>query len=433
MSGRQRSPISTSEMVYDDSLDSQSLKDLRALARQEGLSGYSRLKKEELVALLDAKRTQKEPIIQGIGYLEITKDGKGFLRSFRHPPSDNDVYVSPSQIKRFDLRPGDLVEGPVRLPKDGEKYRSLLKVTLVNNYEPDESGERPHFESLTPVFPDEQYVLETRPHILATRLIDMICPIGRGQRGLIVSPPRAGKTTLFKQIANALTDNYRGLFLMVVLIGERPEEVTDMRRSVEGLVVGTTFEEAPERHIHLAQMAFNHAMRLAEIGRDVVILLDSLTRLVRAHNWLADPAGRLPSGLNPVAVQPVRRLFGAARKLEGSGSLTVIATCNVETGNPLDDAIYDELKGTATMELHLDRHLAERRIYPAINIEKSGTVRDDLLLDGQVLQQVYTLRRMVEAIRISQPHIEPFLAIRDRLRRTRDNREFLASLNHRES
>jgi transcription termination factor Rho len=420
-------------MVYDESLDSQSLKDLRSLARQEGLSGYSRLKKEELVALLDAKRTQKEPIIQGIGYLDITKDGRGFLRSFRHPPSENDIYVSPSQIKRFDLRPGDLVEGPVRLPKDGEKYRSLLKVTLVNNYEPDESGERPHFENLTPVFPTEQYVLETKPHILATRLIDMICPIGRGQRGLIVSPPRAGKTTLFKQIANALTDNYRGLFLMVVLIGERPEEITDMRRSVEGLVVGTTFEEAPERHIHLAQMAFNHAMRLAEMGRDVVILLDALTRLVRAHNLLADPAGRLPNGLNPVAVQPARRLFGAARKLEGSGSLTVIATAHVETGNPLDDAIYEELKGTATMELHLDRRLAERRIYPAINIEKSGTVRDDLLLDGQVLQQVYTLRRMVEAVRLAQPQVEPFLAIRDRLRRTRDNREFLASLNHRES
>ncbi len=420
-------------MSDNHSLESSSLKDLRALAREQGLAGYSRLKKEELVVLLNQERDKKEGISQGIGYLQIAKDGRGFLRSFRQAYSDHDPYVSPAQIKRFGLRKGDLVEGPVRQPKEGEKYRSLLQVTAVNGYEPEAVLNRPRFESLTPVFPDQQYVLETKPHILGTRLVDLISPIGRGQRGLIICPPRAGRTTLFKQIANGLTDNYKHLYLIVLLVSERPEEVTDMRRSVEGMVISSTFDDSAEHQIAVAELALEHGLRLAEMKRDVVILLDSLTRLTRAYHLAALPPGRpLNGGVEPGALQSAKHFFAAARKLEGSGSLTMMAACLADTGSHMDDLICDEFKGMGNMDLNLDRSLAERHIFPAINIEHSGSRHEELLLDAQTLQQVWTLRRMVDAIRISQPNAEPFLAIRDRLRRTRDNREFLASLNHRE-
>lgn len=420
-------------MTTSTSLENQSLKDLRALARLEGLAGYSRLKKEELVALLGQNQAQKEGISQGIGYLHIQRDGKGFLRSLRQPPSEYDPYVSPAQIKRFALRSGDLIEGPVRQPKEGEKYRSLLQVNTVNSLDPEAAMSRPRFETLTPVFPDQQYVLETKPHILGTRLIDLVCPIGRGQRGLIASPPRAGKTTLLKQIANGLTDNYKSLYVMVLLIGDRPEEVTDMRRSIEALVVSSTFDEPAEHHVAVGELALDHAARLAELDQDVVILLDSLTRLTRAYNLVLGAPGRAISNtLDPSALQAAKRVFGSARKLEGSGSLTILATCQIETGSRLDELIYDEFRGSGNMDMRLDHSLAERRIYPAVNIEQSGTRREDLLLDSATLQQVWTMRRMMDAIRTSQPNAEPYLAIRDRLRRTRDNREFLASLNHRE-
>lgn len=421
-------------MTTSNSLEHHNLKDLRTLARLEGLAGYSRLKKEELVTLLDQAQAKKEGISQGIGYLQTQRDGRGFLRSLRQPPSELDPYVSPAQIKRFALRNGDLVEGPVRQPKEGEKYRSLLQVTAVNGIDPDEAMNRPRFESLTPVFPDQQYVLETKPHILGTRIIDLVCPIGRGQRGLIVSPPKAGKTTLLKQIANGLSDNYKSLYLMVVLVGERPEEVTDMRRSIDALVISSTFDDPVEQHISMVELALDHAVRLVEMNRDVVILLDSLTRLTRAYNLaLAASARNLSTGLDPAALHPAKRFFGSARKLEGSGSLTILATCLVETGSRIDDMIYEEFKGTGNMEMQLDHSLAERRIFPAVNIERSSTRREELLLDSATLQHVWTMRRMMEAIRASQPNAEPYLAIRDRLRRTRDNREFLASLNHRES
>ncbi len=420
-------------MTTSNPLENQSLKDLRALARLEGLAGYSRLKKEELVALLGQAQAKKEGVSQGIGYLQVQRDGKGFLRSLRQPPSEHDPYVSPAQIKRFAIRSGDLVEGPVRQPKEGEKYRSLLQVTAVNGLDPDAAMSRPRFDTLTPVFPDQQYVLETKPHILGTRLIDLVCPIGRGQRGLIASPPKSGKTTLLKQIANGLTDNYKSLYVMVLLIGDRPEEVTDMRRSIEALVISSTFDEPVEQHIAMAELALDHAARLVEMNRDVVILLDSLTRLTRAYNLaLAAPSRTLNNGLDPAALQASKRAFGLARKLEGSGSLTILATCQVETGSRLDELIYDEFRGTGNMDMRLDHSLAERRIYPAVNIEQSGTRREELLLDSVTLQQVWTMRRMMDAIRASQPNAEPYLAVRDRLRRTRDNREFLASLNHRD-
>ena len=420
-------------MNSSSALQSAGLKDLRALARQEGINGYTRLKKEELIGLLSQIQTQKEGVVQGIGYLDIAKDGKGFLRGRTLMQTDGDVYVSPSQIKRFGLRSGDLVEGPARQPRDGEKYRSLLKLDAVNSLDPDQVVERPRFETLTPVYPDQQYILETRPHIMATRLIDLISPIGRGQRGLIVSPPKSGATTILKQIANGLTDNYRGLNLLLLLVGERPEEVTDMRRSVDATVVSTLFDDPPAEQISVAELVLAHAIRLVELKKDVVLMLSSLTQLARAYNTNTPLIGRLPSGaLDPAALHPAKQFLGAARKLEGSGSLTIIATCLTGTDSRVDEAIYDDFKGAPNMQLQLDRSLAERRIFPAIDIEHSFTRREELLLDSNTLQQVWTLRRMVEALRVSQPGTEPMTAIRERLRRTRDNREFLASLNHRE-
>ena len=417
-------------MVISKELASNNLKDLRVLARQEGISGYSRLKKDELVFLIEDNRARKNGEITGVGYLDVGRDGKGLLHSNGLASGADVIYVSQSQIKRLGLRSGDLVVGRVRIPKSGEKYHSLLKVETVNGENPDVTTQRPRFEKLTPIFPNQQLVLETKPHILAPRLIDLLCPIGRGQRGLIVSPPKAGKTTILKQIANGIADNYHDLHLMVVLIGERPEEVTDMSRSVRAEVLSSTFDDPVKQHVKVAELALNRAIRLVEMGRDVVILLDSITRLARAYNMLMPPSGRtLSGGLDPAALYPSKRFFGAARNLEDSGSLTLIATSLVDTGSRMDDVIYEEFKGTGNMELHLDRGLAERRIYPAIDVELSGTRREELLLAKETLQQIWTMRRMVEAIRTKQPNAEPLLAIRERLRRTRTNMEFLATLN----
>jgi len=417
-------------MVTSNDLASSSLKDLRALARQEGISGYSRLKKDELIFLIEDTRSRKNGRITGVGYLDISRDGKGFLFSNGLASGADVIYVSQSQIKRLGLRSGDLIVGRVRKPKSGEKYHSLLKVETINGENPEVTARRPRFEYLTPIFPDQQLVLETKPHILAPRMIDLLCPIGRGQRGLIVSPPKAGKTTILKQIANGIANSYHDLHLMVVLIGERPEEVTDMSRSVKAEVLSSTFDDPVKRHVKVAELALNRATRLVEMGRDVVILLDSITRLARAYNMLMPPSGRtLSGGLDPAALYPSKRFFGSARNLENSGSLTLIATCLVDTGSRMDDVIYEEFKGTGNMELHLDRGLAERRIYPAIDVELSGTRREELLLARETLQQIWTMRRMVEAIRSKQPNAEPLLAIRERLRRTRTNTEFLATLN----
>ncbi|MGQ9628312.1 MAG: transcription termination factor Rho [Anaerolineae bacterium] len=408
-------------------LEIKNLAELRDMAREMGVSGYSRLKKNDLILRLLQAEAESMGYIFGGGVLEIVQDGIGFLRSDHLLPGPEDVYVSQSQIRRFGLRTGDFVIGHVRPPKDTEKYYGLLRVEAVNGLDPEAAKKRPSFESLTPVFPHEMLNLETEPRILATRLINLIVPIGRGQRGLIVSPPKAGKTTILKQIANGITANYRDIHLMVCLIGERPEEVTDMDRSVEAEVISSTFDEPVQNHVHVAEMALERAKRLVESSRDVVILLDSITRLSRAYNLIVPPSGRtLSGGLDPAALYPPKHFFGAARKLEEGGSLTIIATCLVDTGSRMDDVIYEEFKGTGNMELHLNRKLSERRIFPAIDLERSGTRREELLLDPETLSKVWTLRRMISALGGGMEATELVL---ERLAKTRDNKEFLETLN----
>jgi len=394
------------------------------------LSGYSRLKKTDLILRLLRANAEQQGYIFGGGVLEIIQDGIGFLRSDHLLPGPEDVYVSQSQIRRFGLRTGDMVIGQVRPPKDTEKYFGLLRVEAVNGVDPEVAKNRPHFEQLTPIFPNRMLDLETSPKIMSTRLINIIAPIGRGQRGLIVSPPKAGKTTILKHIANGITTNYNDIHLMVVLIGERPEEVTDMDRSVEAEVFSSTFDDPVTNHVRVAEMALERAKRLVEGNKDVVILLDSITRLSRAYNLTVPPSGRtLSGGLDPAALYPPKHFFGAARNLEEGGSLTIIATCLIDTGSRMDDVIYEEFKGTGNMELVLSRKLAERRIFPAIDIERSSTRREELLLEPDVLSKVWTVRRMIDAIGGGPEATEAVLI---RLARTQNNREFLDTL-HKES
>jgi transcription termination factor Rho len=372
---------------------------------------------------------EKQGYIFGGGILEIVQDNIGFLRSDHLLPGPEDVYVSQSQIRRFGLRTGDLVIGQVRPPKDTEKYHGLLKVEAVNGLDPEEAKKRPNFEKLTPIYPNDQLLLETRPNVISTRMIDLLSPIGRGQRGLIVSPPKAGKTTVIKRIANGISTNYKDIHLMVVQIGERPEEVTDMDRSVEAEVVSSTFDEPVQNHVRVAEMALERAKRLVEGRKDVVILLDSITRLARAYNLTVPPSGRtLSGGMDPAALYPPKHFFGAARNIEEGGSLTIIATCLVDTGSRMDDVIYEEFKGTGNMELHLSRKLAERRIFPAFDIERSGTRAEEKLMDAENLSKVYTLRRMIDAMGGGSEAILPII---ERMSRTRDNREFLETLTKR--
>jgi transcription termination factor Rho len=368
----------------------------------------------------------EEPVTtQGAGLLEIVPDGHGFLRNARLSPSTDDVYVAQSQIRRFNLRTGDMIEGRVRPPKELERYPSLLYVERVNGLPAEMAQKRPLFEQLTPIHPNVQIVLSTEPNILPTRIVDVIAPIGRGQRGLIVAPPKAGKTMLLKAIANGVTTNAPDIQLIVLLIGERPEEVTDMRRSVKGEVVAATFDEPVEQHIKVAELVLEKAKRQVEHGRHVVILMDSLTRLTRAYNIAMPPSGRtLSGGVDPAALYPPKRFFGSARNIEDGGSLTIIATCLVDTGSRMDDVIYEEFKGTGNMELHLDRKLAEKRIFPAVDIQRSGTRREDLLLDPVTLRQSWMLRRMVSMLGENEG-AELMLT---RMAKTKSNAEFLASL-----
>ncbi|MCB0242481.1 MAG: transcription termination factor Rho, partial [Anaerolineae bacterium] len=398
------------QKVNISELENKNLDELQEIARELGLTGYSRLKKGDLIMRLLRANAEAHGYIFGGGVLEIVQDGIGFLRSDHLLPGREDVYVSQSQIRRFGLRTGDLVIGQVRPPKDTEKYYGLLKVETVNGLDPEEAKLRPAFERLTPIFPDEQIMLSSRPNILATRMLDMVAPIGRGQRGLIVSPPKAGKTMVLKQIANGMSHNYADLHLMVVLIGERPEEVTDMDRSVEAEVISSTFDDPVQSHVRVAEMALARAKRLVEGGRDVVILLDSITRLSRAYNLVVPPSGRtLSGGLDPAALYPPKHFFGAARNIEEGGSLTIIATCLVDTGSRMDDVIYEEFKGTGNMELHLSRRLAERRVFPAFDIERSGTRREELLIEDVTLQKVWTMRRMIDALGGGMDALQPLL------------------------
>lgn len=408
-------------------LEQKTLAELRELAKEQSISGYSRYKKTDLIFRLLRAKAEREGLIFGGGVLQIVEDGIGFLRSDHLLPGPEDVYVSQSQIRRFGLRTGDMVIGQVRPPKETEKYFSLLRVEAVNGLDPEAAKARPDFDKLTPVFPNAQYKLETKPQIIATRLIDMLAPIGRGQRGLIVSPPKAGKTTILKQIANGISENYPDAHLMVVLIGERPEEVTDMDRSVEAEVFASTFDDVVENQTRVAEMALQRAKRLVEGGKDVVVMLDSITRLARAYNLTVPPSGRtLTGGFDPAALYPPKRFFGAARNLEEGGSLTIIATCLVDTGSRMDDLIYEEFKGTGNSEMHLNRKLAERRIFPAIDIERSSTRREELLLDEETLNRVYTLRRMIDMMGGGE---EALPAIIQRMMKTKNNKEFLSTLN----
>ncbi|HET7090243.1 MAG TPA: transcription termination factor Rho [Anaerolineae bacterium] len=413
-------------------LESKTLGELRDLARSMNLSGTSRLKKEDLILRLLRAKAEGQGYIFGGGVLDIVEDGIGFLRSDHYLPGPEDVYVSQSQIRRFGLRTGDMVVGQVRPPKDSEKYFGLLRVEAVNGLDPEAAKARPIFEKLTPIFPNERFNLEVESNNLTTRLLDIIAPVGRGQRGLIVSPPKAGKTTVLKHIANAISRRYPDVHLMVVLIGERPEEVTDMDRSVEAEVISSTFDEPPTSHVHVAEMALARAKRLVEGGRHVVILLDSITRLGRAYNNTVVSSGRtLSGGIDPAALYPPKGFFGAARNIEEGGSLTIIATCLVDTGSRMDDVIYEEFKGTGNMELHLSRRLQERRVFPAFDIERSGTRREELLLDQETLSKTWLIRRMLDQMTNSNggmsegQAMEAFLA---RMARTKTNAEFLAAL-----
>ncbi len=389
-----------------------------------------RFRRDELVYRLLKGYAEQQGYLLASGVLDIMSEGYGFLRQNGRRPAQNDVYVSQSQVRRFALRTGDMVLGQVRSPKEAERYYGLTRVEAVNGMDPETARKRPNFEDLTPIFPDRQIKLETVKEDLSTRLIDLLSPIGRGQRGLIVSPPKAGKTTLLKTIANGITANYPDIHLMIALIGERPEEVTDVKRSVLGEVFSSTFDEPVEDHCRVAELALERAKRLVEGGRDVAVLLDSITRLTRAYNLAVPTSGRtLSGGIDPVALYPPKRFFGAARNTEEGGSLTILAACLVETGSRMDEVVYEEFKGTGNMELHLDRKLAERRVYPAIDIQRSGTRREELLLDELTLKQVWLMRRMSSMIASDAVNsTEATERVMERMVRTKDNAEFLTTL-----
>ncbi len=419
-------------------LESKTLSELQDIAKSLGVVGYSRLKKNELILRILKASAERQGYIFGGGILDIMPEGHGFLRSDHLLPGPEDIYISSSQIKRFALRPGDFVIGHVRPPKETERYFSIIKVEAVNGMDAELAKTRPHFDELTPIFPNKQIRLETRPDILTTRLLDLVAPIGRGQRGLIVSPPKAGKTTVLKHIANAITTNYDDIHLMVVLVGERPEEVTDFERSVDPRVeiVSSTFDDPVENHTKVAELALERAKRLVELKKDVVILLDSITRLTRAYNLLVPVSGRtLSGGIDPAALYPPKRFFGAARNIQEGGSLTIIATCLIDTGSRMDDVIYEEFKGTGNMELHLSRRLQERRIFPAFDIEKSGTRREELLLDEYTLNRVWLMRRMFSYMVTPPPNgagmdiADAMQALLEHMRKTKSNKEFLETLN----
>jgi transcription termination factor Rho len=415
-------------------LEKAPLANLRQMAEDLNIPNARYLKKENLILRLRQAEAEREGIEVRGGILEITPEGVGFLRS-NYSISTDDVYVSQSQVRRFELRSGDLVIGVVRPPRETERHYGLVRVESVNGLSPDEARKRRSFDSLTPIFPNQLFDLETEPTILSTRLINMIAPIGRGQRGMIVSPPKAGKTTILKQIANGISSKYPDVHLIMALIGERPEEVTDMDRSVEAEVVASTFDEPVSEHVRTAEMTLERAKRLVEIGQDVVVLMDSLTRLARAYNLVVNPSGRtLSGGMDPSALYPPKRFFGAARNLEEGGSLTIIATALVDTGSRLDDVVYEEFKGTGNMELHLSRRLQERRIFPAIDMERSSTRREEALLPQEMLQRIWLMRRMYMQMITQQPQgagMDPAIAteaILQRMAKAKTNRDFLELL-----
>jgi len=411
-------------------LEAKNRDEVESIAKEQGVSGYSALRKAELITCILKTQAEQQGNLFLEGILEIMSEGYGFLRQQNFLRGASDVYVSNSQIRRFNLRDGDHVSGQARPPKEGEKYYGLLRVESINGLDPEAAKNRPTFASLTPLFPEKRITLETTQEELSTRLIDLVAPIGRGQRGLIVSPPKAGKTVLLKKIANAIATNYPDIHLIVCLIGERPEEVTDMRRSVNAEVIAATFDEPVETQTRVAELALERSKRLVELGKDVVVLLDGITRLTRAYNLAMPASGRtLSGGIDSAALHPPKRFFGTARNTDQGGSLTIIATCLVDTGSRMDELIYEEFKGTGNMELHLDRKMSEKRMFPAINIVPSGTRREELLLDAETLRQVWLLRRMVSMLNDDSQNLgEATERVLQRMAKSRNNAEFLANL-----
>ena len=422
---RRKETLQETPLTYQE-LASKILPELHLLAQEAGIEGYKRMKKDQLIMALLERQTQGEGLRLVKGYLEISQDGYGFLTENLHNLESRVAIVSAGLIKQYALRAGDYVVGQARPPRENERYATLLKVEAVNNLDPEAAKNRPRFDELTPQFPDRQIRLETTPDELSTRVIGLLAPIGRGQRGLIVAPPKAGKTTLLKKIANAVLKNEPDIKVIVLLIDERPEEVTDFRESVQGAeVIASTFDEPPQNHIRVAEFVHERAKRIVEEGGHVMILLDSITRLARANNLVTPPTGRtLSGGLDSAALYFPKRFLGAARNIRGGGSLTILATALVETGSRMDDVIFEEFKGTGNMELHLSRRLEERRIFPAIDILKSGTRREELLLGEEVTHKMWLLRKVLADMDPAEA-MEMLLA---RLARTKNNKEFLASL-----
>lgn len=409
-------------------LKGKSISELTKLAKELNVNGISGLKKQDLIFKILQAKTEKEGLIFGEGVLEILPDGFGFLRSpdYNYLPGPDDIYVSPSQIRKFNLRTGDTVSGQIRPPKEGERYFALLKVEAVNFGNPEDAKDKTLFDNLTPIYPNERFILETKPQEVSTRIMDMLTPVGKGQRGMIVAPPYSGKTILLQKFANALTTNYPDVVLIVLLIDERPEEVTDMQRLVKGEVISSTFDEPAERHIQVAEIVLEKAKRLIESGKDVVILLDSITRLARAYNACVPHSGKILSGgVDSNALQKPKRFFGAARKIEEGGSLTIIATALIDTGSRMDEVIFEEFKGTGNMELQLDRNLFQKRIYPAIDIKRSNTRREELLVQDDELKRIWLMRKVLNELNSD----EAMQLLIEKLAKTKTNAEFLMTLN----
>ena len=409
-------------------LKEQNIKGLIQLAKELGIEGFSSMRKQELIFALLQAQAEQDGLIYGEGVLETLPDGFGFLRaqSYNYLPGPDDIYVSPSQIRRFGLRTGDTVSGQIRPPKEGERYFALLKVEAVNYEDPEDTRDKILFDNLVPLYPDERAVLETDPNNYSTRVMDMLTPLGKGQRGLIVASPRTGKTMLLQAIANAITTNHKNIYMIVLLIDERPEEVTDMERMVKAEVVSSTFDEPAQRHVQVAEMVIEKAKRLVEHKRDVVILLDSITRLARAYNTVVPPSGKILSGgVDSNALHRPKRFFGAARNIEGGGSLTIIATALIDTGSRMDEVIFEEFKGTGNMEIHLDRKLADRRIFPSIDINRSGTRKEELLLPTDDLNRIWILRKLLSPLNT----VDAMEFLLDKLSGTKNNADFLDSMN----
>jgi transcription termination factor Rho len=430
---RGRTRTAEPETVEDNGLNLKALKekkisDLALIGKNFNIEGAANMRKQELIFAILQAQTEQNGHIYGEGVLETLPDGFGFLRApdYNYLPGPDDIYVSPSQIRRFNLRTGDIISGHIRPPKEGERYFALLKVESINYEDPERAREKILFDNLTPLYPNERLRLEYQPEDYTTRIVDLLTPVGKGQRGLIVAAPRTGKTMMLQHIAKAIAHNHKEVILIVLLIDERPEEVTDMQRSVDGEVISSTFDEPATRHVQVAEMVIEKAKRLVEHGKDVVILLDSITRLARAYNTVVPPSGKILSGgVDSNALHKPKKFFGAARNIEDGGSLTIIATALIDTGSRMDEVIFEEFKGTGNMEVHLDRRLMDKRVFPAIDINKSGTRKEELLIAREDLNRIWILRKVLSQLSV----VEAMEFLQDKMHGTKNNKEFLESMN----